>query len=45
MVKKEDMLSHINQRISDMKAERDKFWPEWDMCDIQYEAEVYEDNF
>jgi len=45
MVKKEDMLSHINQRISDMKAERDKFLPEWDMCDIQYEAEVYEDNF
>lgn len=45
MVKKEDMLSHINQRISEMKAERDKFLPEWDMCDIQYEAEVYEDNF
>lgn len=40
----QDLLSHINTRIEDMKSERDKFLPERDLCDIQYEAEVYEDN-
>ncbi len=51
MVKKDsqssasDTLSKINKRIEDMKNERDQFLSERDICDLQYEAEVYEDNF
>lgn len=51
MVKKDnqssvnDTLSKINKRIEDMKNERYQFLSERDICDLQYEAEVYEDNF
>jgi len=51
MVKKDnqssvnDTLSRINKRIEDMKNERNQFLSERDICDLQYEAEVYEDNF
>lgn len=40
-----DTLTRIKKRINEMKAERDKFLPERDMCDAQYDADVYEDNF
>ncbi len=44
MIDKAEQLSRINKRIEDMKTERDKFLSERDICDLQYEAEVYEDN-
>lgn len=38
-------LSDILKREQDMRAERDRFLDERSTCDLQYEAETYEDDF
>lgn len=42
---KVDILQKVLTRYNDMKSERDRFLNEWDICDLQFEAETYEDNF
>lgn len=38
-----DTLSHIKQRLTAMQSARSEFETEWDLCDLQFKAESYED--
>lgn len=40
-----DALGIVLKRYNDMRSERDRFLSEWDVCDLQFEADTYEDNF
>lgn len=40
-----NMQSRVITRYEQMRSERDRFLDEWSTCDLQFEAEVYEDNF
>ncbi len=35
----------VMERYEQMLSERDRFLDEWETCDHQFEANVYEDNF
>jgi hypothetical protein len=37
--------TNVIQRIDEMLSESDKFHEEWDTCDLQYEANTYEDVY
>lgn len=37
-------LQKVIKRYEDMRSERDRFLDERDLCDVQFEAETYEDQ-
>jgi hypothetical protein len=37
--------TNVIQRIDEMLSESDKFREEWNTCDLQYEANTYEDIY
>jgi hypothetical protein len=39
-----DLLGRVIKRYDEMRSERDRFLSEWDLCDIQFEAETFEDQ-